>query len=576
VRRGATAQAGQRRPAPAINDLWYKNAVIYCLSVGTFMDANGDGIGDFGGLMRRLDYLHGLGVTAIWLMPFQTSPGRDDGYDVSDYYGVNPAYGTLGDFVEFTHGAKQRGIRVIIDLVVNHTSDQHPWFQEARRDPSSRYRDWYVWSPTRPRNANQGMVFPGVQKSTWSYDREARSWYFHRFYDFQPDLNTSNPHVLAEILKIMGFWIQLGVSGFRMDAVPFVISTKGPRVGKPVEQYEMLRALRAFLQWRVGDSIILAEANVLPETDMEYFGKDGDRMHMMFNFQVNQNLFYALAAADARPLTRALKATVKRPETAQWGLFLRNHDELDLGRLTEEQRQKVFDCFGPDEDMQLYRRGIRRRLAPMLGGDRRRMELAYSLMFTLPGTPVLRYGDELGMGDDLGLPERVCARTPMQWSTEPQGGFTTSDKPVVPVISEGPYGYQHVNAAVQRRDPNSMLNWTERIVRMRKEVPEIGWGEYEVLPVRDPAILAVRYDWRNNSVLFVHNLSDTPREVALSTGLAGPEGRVLINLLTENHSNAAEDGKHHVLLEAYAYRWYRVGGLDYLLKRSDIETPARA
>jgi maltose alpha-D-glucosyltransferase/alpha-amylase len=576
VRRGATAQAGQRRPAPAINDLWYKNAVIYCLSVGTFMDANGDGIGDFGGLMRRLDYLHGLGVTAIWLMPFQTSPGRDDGYDVSDYYGVNPAYGTLGDFVEFTHGAKQRGIRVIIDLVVNHTSDQHPWFQDARRDPNSRYRDWYVWSPTRPRNANQGMVFPGVQKSTWSYDREARSWYFHRFYDFQPDLNTSNPHVLAEILKIMGFWIQLGVSGFRMDAVPFVISTKGPRVRKPVEQYEMLRALRAFLQWRVGDSIILAEANVLPETDMEYFGKDGDRMHMMFNFQVNQNLFYALAAADARPLTRALKATVKRPETAQWGLFLRNHDELDLGRLTEEQRQKVFDCFGPDEDMQLYRRGIRRRLAPMLGGDRRRMELAYSLMFTLPGTPVLRYGDELGMGDDLGLPERVCARTPMQWSTEPQGGFTTSDKPVVPVISEGPYGYQHVNAAVQRRDPNSMLNWTERIVRMRKEVPEIGWGEYEVLPVRDPAILAVRYDWRNNSVLFVHNLSDTPREVALSTGLAGPEGRVLINLLTENHSHAAEDGKHHVLLEAYAYRWYRVGGLDYLLKRSDIETPARA
>jgi len=576
VRRGATAQAGQRRPAPAINDLWYKNAVIYCLSVGTFMDANGDGIGDFGGLMRRLDYLHGLGVTAIWLMPFQTSPGRDDGYDVSDYYGVNPAYGTLGDFVEFTHGAKQRGIRVIIDLVVNHTSDQHPWFQEARRDPSSRYRDWYVWSPTRPRNANQGMVFPGVQKSTWSYDREARSWYFHRFYDFQPDLNTSNPHVLAEILKIMGFWIQLGVSGFRMDAVPFVISTKGPRVGKPVEQYEMLRALRAFLQWRVGDSIILAEANVLPETDMEYFGKDGDRMHMMFNFQVNQNLFYALAAADARPLTRALKATLKRPETAQWGLFLRNHDELDLGRLTEEQRQKVFDCFGPDEDMQLYQRGIRRRLAPMLGGDRRRIELAYSLMFTLPGTPVLRYGDELGMGDDLGLPERVCARTPMQWSTEPQGGFTTSDKPVVPVISEGPYGYQHVNAAVQRRDPNSMLNWIERIVRMRKEVPEVGWGEYEVLPVRDPAILAVRYDWRNNSVLFVHNLSDTPREVALSTGLAGPEGRVLINLLTENHSNAAEDGKHHVLLEAYAYRWYRVGGLDYLLKRSDIETPARA
>src|SRR5258708_9725436 len=260
-----------------IDDLWYKNGVFYCLSVGTYMDANGDGVGDFKGLLRRLDYLHGLGVTAIWLMPFQPSPGKDDGYDIADYYGVDPRYGTLGDFVEFTHGAQQRGMRVIIDLVVNHTSDKHAWFQHARGDPKSRHRDWYVWSDKKPASANTGMVFPGVQKSTWTHDKEARAWYFHRFYDFQPDLNTSNPNVQAEILKIMGFWIQLGVSGFRMDAVPFVISTKGPRVRKPVEQYEMLRSLRAFLQWRVGDSIILAEANVLPETDMEYFGKDGDR-----------------------------------------------------------------------------------------------------------------------------------------------------------------------------------------------------------------------------------------------------------------------------------------------------------
>ena len=449
------------------------------------MDANGDGVGDFQGLTRRLDYLHGLGITTIWLMPFQPSPCRDDGYDISDYYGVNSRHGTLGDFVEFTHGAEQRGIRVIMDLVVNHTSDRHPWFQEARRDPNSKYRDWYIWSDKKPPNANKGMVFPGVQKSTWSYDKTARAWYFHRFYDFQPDLNTSNPHVQAEILKIMGFWIQLGVIGFRMDAVPFVISMKGPRVKKPVEQYDMLRSLREFLQWRAGDSIILAEANVLPETDMEYFGEDGDRMHMMFNFQVNQNLFYALAAADCRPLVRALKATKPRPATAQWGLFLRNHDELDLGRLTEEQRQHVFACFGPENEMQLYERGIRRRLAPMLNGDRRRIELAYSLMFTLPGTPVIRYGDEIGMGDDLKLPERNCARTPMQWSTEPHAGFTKSDKPILPVISDGPYGYQHVNAAEQRRDPNSLLNWTERIIRMRKEVPEVGWGDFEVLSTRD-------------------------------------------------------------------------------------------
>jgi maltose alpha-D-glucosyltransferase / alpha-amylase len=554
-----------------IDDLWYKNGVFYCLSVGTYMDANGDGIGDFKGLLRRLDYLHGLGITAIWLMPFQPSPGKDDGYDISDYYGVDPRYGTLGDFVEFTHGCRQRGIRVIIDLVVNHTSDAHPWFKEARSAPNSRYRDWYVWADKKPANAGKGMVFPGVQKSTWTYDKEAKAWYFHRFYDFQPDLNTSNPHVQAEILKIMGFWIQLGVSGFRMDAVPFVIATKGAKVKTPVEQYDMLRAFREFLQWREGDAIILAEANVQPETDMEYFGKDGERMQMMFNFHVNQHLFYAMASADARPLAAAIKATKPRPATAQWGLFLRNHDELDLGRLTAAQRKLVFDKFGPDKNMQLYDRGIRRRLAPMLGGDRRRLELAYSLMCTLPGTPVIRYGDEIGMGDDLDLPERNCARTPMQWSTEPQAGFTESDKPASPVIADGAYGYQHVNVARQRRDNNSMLNWTERIIRMRKEVPEIGWGDFKVIATRDPAIFALRYDWRNNSVLFVHNLDEKPREVTFTVGLPGEQGRHLINLLSEDHSEADKGGKHNLLMEAYGYRWYRVGGLNYLLKRSDID-----
>ena len=505
-------------------------------------------------------------------MPFQASPCRDDGYDISSYYEVDPRYGTLGDFVEFTHAAKQRGIRVIIDLVVNHTSDQHAWFKEARRDPESKHRDWYVWSKKKPRDSNKGMAFPGVQKSTWSYDSVARAWYFHRFYDFQPDLNTSNPHVQAEILKIMGFWIQLGVSGFRMDAVPFVIATKGPQVSTPVEQYDMLRLMREFLQWREGDAIILAEANVLPDTDMEYFGREGDRMHMMFNFQVNQNLFYALAASDARPLQKALKATKPRPKTAQWGMFLRNHDELDLGRLTNEQRETVFKAFGPEPAMQLYDRGIRRRLAPMLEDDRRRIELAYSLMFTLPGTPVLRYGDELGMGDDLALPERQCARTPMQWSDEPNAGFTKSEKPILPVISSGPCGYEHVNAARQRRDPNSMLNWMERIIRMRKEVPEVGWGDFEIVTTRDVSVLAIRYDWRNNSVLFVHNLASTPREVSLSVGVEEENGRLLVNLLSEDHSHAEAGGKHRLMLEAYGYRWFRVGGLDYLLKRSDIET----
>ncbi|MBV8812508.1 MAG: alpha-amylase family protein, partial [Acidobacteriaceae bacterium] len=450
-----------------INDLWYKNAIVYCLSVATFMDADGDGVGDFKGLMRRLDYLQGLGATALWLMPFQPSPGRDGGYDITDYYNVDPKYGTLGDFVEFTHACEQRGIRVLIDLVVNHTSNEHPWFRDARRNPHSKYRDWYVWSKKRPKHSKEGVVFPGVQKSTWTRDDVAKCWYFHRFYQFQPDLNTSHPEVRAEILKIMGFWLQLGVSGFRMDAVPFVIGTKGPDVLQPVEQYEMLWDFREFLSWREGDAIVLAEANVLPETDLEYFGANGERLQMMFNFQVNQTLFYALATTDNRPLVKALKATKPRPATAQWGQFLRNHDELDLGRLSAKQREEVFAAFAPEPDMQLYQRGIRRRLAPMLQGDRRRIELAYSLMMTLPGTPVIRYGDEIGMGDDLSLPERQCARTPMQWSSEPQGGFSTNHKPVMKVIRGGAYGYEHANVAEQRRDPNSLLNWMERMIRMR-------------------------------------------------------------------------------------------------------------
>ena len=559
-----------------INDLWYKNAIIYCLSVGSYMDANGDGVGDFIGLTRRLDYLHGLGVTGIWLQPFQASPCRDHGYDVSDYYAVNPEYGTLGDFVEFTHGAKQRGIRVLIDLVVNHTSDQHPWFQEARRDPKSKYRNWYLWSDKKPANAGEGMVFPGVQKTTWTFDKEAKAYYFHRFYEFQPDLNTSNPEVQAELFKIMGFWIQLGVSGFRMDAVPFIIGTKGADVKKPKEQFGMLRDFREFLQWRQGDCIVLGEANILPKDSMEYFGHDGDRLHMMFNFQVNQHLFYALASADVRPLVKAMEATKPRPASGQWGLFLRNHDELDLGRLTEKQRQTVFEAFGPDKDMQLYDRGIRRRLAPMFDGDQRRLELAYSLLFTLPGTPVIRYGDELGMGDDLSLPERECGRTPMQWSNEPHAGFTKSDKPQTPVISGGPYGYEHINAAIQRRHPQSLLNWTERIIRMRKEVPEIGWGNFEVIDVDDPAVLVMRYDWRNNSVLFVHNFDSKPREIVYAVGLKGDDaehGKLLINLLAEDHSKADDRGKHRLIIEAYGYRWYRVGGLDYLLRRTEIEEP---
>ena len=548
-----------------IDDLWYKNAVLYCLNVETFMDTNGDGCGDFEGLNRRLDYLAGLGVTCIWLLPFYPSPRRDDGYDVTDYYGVDRRFGTAGDFVEFMNQARDRGLRVIVDLVINHTSDQHPWFQDARRNKRSKYRDWYVWSKKRPRNWNQGMVFPGVQKSTWSFDSVAREWYFHRFYDFQPDLNTANPEVRAEIKRIIGYWLELGVSGFRVDALPFVVEQKGPNLDKPRHDFGFLREMREFLQWREGDAILLAEANVLPNQDLSYFGDEDDRSHMLFNFFVNQNLFYALAAADVRPLIRALEKTRPLPLTAQWGHFLRNNDEVDLGRLTDRQRNLIFRKMGPKKDMQLYGRGIRRRLAPMLEGDRRRLELAYSAMFTLPGTPVVRYGDELAMGDDLSLPERQSTRTPMQWSSEAHAGFTTAKKPVLPVIDDPVYGYKRLNAADQRRDPNSFLNWTERIIRMRKECPEIGWGDWEAVKCGTPKVLGLRYDWRGNSILVLHNFDASPQTVRFHVR---GDKTSLVNLLSDDHSEGDRSGNHKLAIEGYGYRWFRVGGLQYILNRA--------
>jgi maltose alpha-D-glucosyltransferase/alpha-amylase len=540
-----------------IHDLWYKNAVIYCLNVETFLDSNHDGVGDFVGLTDRLAYLSGLGVTCLWLLPFYPSPNKDDGYDVSDYYGVHPRTGTFGDFVEFMNRANQLGLRVICDLVVNHTSDQHRWFKEARRDPDSPYRGYYVWSKTRPRNWDQGMVFPGVQKSTWTYDREAGEYFFHRFYDFQPDLNTHDPAVKEELTRIMGFWLQLGVSGFRADAVPFLIERKGANV-RAHKDYELLHEMRDFLQWRRRDGIMLAEANVVPRQSMNYFGDKGDRLQMMLNFWVNQRIFYALAGGDVKPLRRALLDTYRRPDAAQWGIFLRAHDELDLGRLTESQRQRVFDAFAPKKSMRLYDRGIRRRLAPMLGNDRRRLELANSLLFTLPGTPIIRYGDEIGMGDDLSLPERYPVRTPMQWSSLPHGGFTTARRPIRPVIDDEVFGYSKVNVGDQRRDPNSLLNWTERIIRTRKECPEIGWGDWRLVPRLPDHVLGLRYDWNGRATVALHNFSDQPTTVRLT----GDGADTLTNLLSQERSDASKSGRYCIELEPYGYRWLRVGELE--------------
>jgi maltose alpha-D-glucosyltransferase / alpha-amylase len=544
-----------------IEDLWYKNAVIYSLDLETFMDANGDGVGDFGGLIRRLDYLETLGVDVLWLAPFQPSPNLDNGYDVSDYYGVDPRHGSSGDFVEFVHQARKRGIRVIIDLVVNHTSDQHKWFQAARKDEGSPLRNWYVWSKKRPKHWNKGMVFPGVQESTWTYDEAAKAYYFHRFYEHQPDLNVENPEVRTEIRRIIGFWLQLGVAGFRVDAVPFIIECPSPDEVSTTLKFEYLEEMRDFLQWRAGDALLLGEANVTPDENEKYF-RDGRGIQMMFNFWVNQFLFYALATGQVAALIEALEATREVPPHCQWAHFLRNHDELDLGRLSDEQREEVFSRFGPDPSMQLYERGIRRRLSTMLG-NQPQVRLAYSVMFALPGTPVIRYGDEIGMGDDLALNERDAVRTPMQWSSRASAGFSTAKKLVHPVIDKGAYAYQHVNVEAQRRDSDSLLNWMRRMIRLRKECPEIGWGRFEVIDTGSPHVLALSYQWRENAILTIHNFDEKAHDVEYRLEIAG--GEKLIDLLDHEDSHVNARGKHHLAIDAYGYRWYRIGDFDAAL-----------
>jgi maltose alpha-D-glucosyltransferase/alpha-amylase len=539
-------------------DLWYKNAVVYCLDVGAFADGYGDGMGDFRGLCDRLPYLAGIGITCLWLVPFYPSPMRDDGYDITDYYGVHPRYGTLGDFVNFIRQADELGIRVIVDLVVNHTSDQHPWFQSARSDPASPYRDWYVWSKRKPPDAESGIVFPGTQQTTWTYDRQARAYYFHRFYDFQPDLNLGNPAVREEIERIMGFWLQLGVTGFRIDAVPFLIEDKGRREPMGPEEYGYLTDFRRFLSWRRGDAMTLGEANVAPKEVLNFFG-DGDRMNLLFNFWANQHLFLAVASEDARPLRTAYEQLPELPATAQWANFLRNHDELDLGRLEPDERERCFAAFAPDPQMQLYGRGIRRRLSPMLQGDRRRLELMNSLLFTLPGTPVLRYGEEIGMGEDLRLPERDAIRTPMQWSSETNGGFSSAPgkKLVRPVIDTGEYRYERVNVAAQRLENNSFLNWIERAIRTRKESPELGWGELQFLETDHPSVLAHACTWRGRTVIAIHNFS----RASCAVNVGWPEGTAeLLHLFGRNVRDPQPGSSSVVDLDGYDYRWLRVRG----------------
>ena len=536
-------------------DLWYKDAVIYALNVETFQDSDGDGIGDFAGLSSRIDYLHSLGVTCVWLLPFYPSPNRDNRYDVLDHYGVDPRLGSLGDFVDFLRAARERGIRVMVDLVVNHTSDGHPWFRAACADPESKYRNYYVWADEPPTNAREGMMFPGVEESTWTYSDEAGAYYFHRFYRHQPDLNLGTPAVREEIRKIMGYWLELGVSGFRVDAAPFLIERKGilPRDVEARRPHTFFRYMRNFLSWRRGDAALLAEANVAPDDVADYVGT-GDKLHMMFNFHVNQHLFLALADRRAQPLIEALQELAPLPATAQWAHFLRNHDELDLGGLEADERARVYERFAPDPAMQLYERGIRRRLAPMLGNDRRLLELSHSLLLVLPGTPVIRYGDEIGMGENLALTERMSVRTPMQWSPAPNAGFSAApaDRLVRPVIADGEFGVERVNVAEQQRDPGSLLNWLQRAIGIRRSCPEIAWGQCRVLPA-EPCIVALESELRGGRVVSFHNLDDGACRARL------PEaGDAEVIELFGNRQYPPLKGAREVEVDGYGYRWFRI------------------
>jgi trehalose synthase len=540
-------------------DLWWKNAVFYCLDVETFMDGDGDGCGDFTGLIEQVDYLAGLGVTCIWLMPFYPTPNLDDGYDISEYLAVDPRLGTLGDFVEFMRTASDRGLRVIIDLVVNHTSDQHPWFQAARSSRDSPYRDYYVWRKEKPAEPPGSVAFPGDETSIWQRDRRAGAYYLHHFYRYQPDLNIANARVRDEIAKIMGFWLHQGVSGFRVDALPALAQVENRSEAPDFDPQAYLRELRSFMERRAVEAMWLGEANVKPDEERQFLGGgEGDALNMLFNFVVMQAIYLSLARGSAEPLEEALRRLPQIPKDTQWANFLRNHDELTLDKLTVSQREEVFAAFGPEADMQLYGHGLRRRLASMLEADQRRLRMLFSLVFSLPGTPVLFYGDEIGMGENLSLPDRLAVRTPMQWTAGPGGGFSNAPKSqlVRPPV-QGRFGPDAVNVADQRRDPDSQLAFVSRLIRRRRETPEFGWGNWQLVESRAASLFAHRCDWQDSTVIAAHNLGPDRATVTLDAQQLG-DYEAIDDLLGERALEPRGDGSLRLVLAGYGYRWLRV------------------
>ena len=546
-------------------DMWWKNAVIYCADVQTFLDLDGDGQGDLLGMARRVDYLADLGVTCLWLMPFYPTPDRDDGYDITDFYGVDPRLGTPGDFVELIQTCKSRGLRVIVDFVMNHTSDKHPWFIEARRSTDNPRRNWYVWRSSPPPDTSKQVVFPDAEDSIWELDEKTGEYYLHNFYRTQPDLNLANPEVRDEIARTMGYWLQLGVSGFRVDAVPFLFAEdqlpKRERKFPPFDPHAYLRSLRTFVGRRVGDAALLGEVNLPYADQLKFFGgSDGDELSLQFDFIGMQAIYLTMARGDARPLAKALVARPNIDPASQWANFLRNHDELTLDKLTEEERQEVFDAFGPDPDMQLFDRGLRRRLPPMLGGDQRRIKMAYSLMFSLPGTPVLFYGEEIGMGENLDVPGRLAVRTPMQWSADENGGFSSAAaRRLARPLPTGIWSPEQVNVVTQRNDPDSLWSFIQRLISRYRQSPEIGWSDVEILQQPQRAVLAHVCRYGEWAMLAVHNFADHPVEVDLKVPKLAP-GSTLVDLLGPRADRLKPDarGRISLTLAAYDHRWLRV------------------
>jgi len=535
---------------------WAKEAIIYQVHVRAFFDSNGDGIGDFQGLAQRLDYVQEIGVNAIWLMPFFPSPLRDDGYDISDYKSVHPIYGTLDDFKTFLSGAHDRGIRVIIEMVANHTSDQHPWFVESRASQNNPKRDWYVWSDTDTRYRGTRIIFLDTEMSNWAWDPISKSYYWHRFFSHQPDLNYDEPAVRHEMWNVMKFWLELGVDGFRLDAVPYLIEREGTSCENLPETHDVIRELRKKVDDQFPGAILLAEANQWPADLRPYFG-NGDEFHMAFHFPLMPRMFMGLRLEDRKPITEILQQTPEIPASCQWCLFLRNHDELTLEMVTDIERDYMYDIYASDKTMRLNL-GIRRRLAPLLDNDRRRIELMNGMLMSLPGTPIIYYGDEIGMGDNIYLGDRNGVRTPMQWSGSWNGGFSTADPERLysPPILNPVYGYQAVNVLSQRRTEHSLFSWMKHIIRIRRSSPVFGAGSIEFLYPENHRVLAYIRQLGKETVLVVNNLSSAAQAVELDLGRY--KGNILIEMFGRNVFPRIGDLPYLLTMGPYQFYWFRL------------------